>query len=72
MGEKDTILKGLLMQMGLHRTTTEPSTTGHAFIMDGRAISWSSRKQELVTLSTAEAEYVVATHAAKECICHRP
>ena len=27
-----------------------------------------SRKQELVTLSTAEAEYVAATHAAKECI----
>jgi len=36
--------------------------------MDGGAISWSSRKQELVTLSTAEAEYVVATHATKECI----
>src|SRR6266850_1234621 len=36
--------------------------------MDGSAISWSSWKQELVTLSTAEAEYVVATHATKECI----
>ena len=36
--------------------------------MDGGAISWSSKKQELVTLSTAEAEYVAATHAAKECI----
>ena len=42
--------------------------SGHAFIMDGGAISWSSRKQELVTLSTAEAEYVAATHAAKESI----
>ena len=27
-----------------------------------------SHKQELVMLSTAEAEYVAATHAAKECI----
>jgi hypothetical protein len=36
--------------------------------MDGGAISWSSRKQELVTLSTAEAEYVAAMHAMKECI----
>jgi hypothetical protein len=36
--------------------------------MDGGAISWSSRKQELVTLSTAEVEYVVVTHTAKECI----
>jgi transposase InsO family protein len=42
--------------------------SGYAFLFDGGAISWSSRKQELVTLSTAEAEYVAATHAAKECI----
>ena len=40
--------------------------SGHAFIIDGGAISWSSRKQELVALSTAEAEYIAATHAAKE------
>jgi hypothetical protein len=31
-------------------------------------VSWSLRKQELVTLSTAEAKYVAATHAAKKCI----
>lgn len=42
--------------------------SGFAFLIDGGAISWASRKQELVTLSTAEAEYVAATHAAKECI----
>jgi hypothetical protein len=42
--------------------------SGYAFIINGGAVSWSLRKQELVTLSTAEAEYVVATHAAKECI----
>ena len=42
--------------------------SGFAFLIDGAAISWASRKQELVTLSTAEAEYVAATHAAKECI----
>ena len=45
--------------------------SGHAFMIDGGAVSWSSRKQELVTLSTAEAEYVAATHAAKECIWMR-
>ena len=42
--------------------------SGYAFIMNGGCISWSSRKQELVTLSTAEAEYVATTHAAKEAI----
>jgi hypothetical protein len=41
---------------------------GHTFFVDGGAISWSSCKQELVTLSTAEAEYVAATHAVKEGI----
>ena len=37
-------------------------------MVDGGAVSWSSKKQELVTLSTAEAEYVAQTHAAKEAI----
>jgi hypothetical protein len=42
--------------------------SGFAFLIDGAAVSWASRKQEIITLSTAEAEYVAATHAAKECI----
>jgi hypothetical protein len=42
--------------------------SGFAFLIDGGAVSWASKKQELITLSTAEAEYVAATHAAKECI----
>jgi len=42
--------------------------SGYAFIINGGAVSWSSRKQELITLSTAEAEYIATTHAAKEAI----
>jgi hypothetical protein len=42
--------------------------SGYVFMIDGGAVSWSSKKQELVTLSTTEAEYVAATHAAKEAM----
>jgi hypothetical protein len=41
---------------------------GHVMLIDGGAVSWSSKKQELVTLSTMEAEHVAATHATKEVI----
>ena len=40
--------------------------SGYAYILDGGAVSWASKKQELVTLLTTEAEYVAAMHAAKE------
>jgi len=42
--------------------------TGYAFLIDGRAMSWSSKKQEIVSLSAMESEYVVATHGMKEAL----
>ena len=42
--------------------------SGYAFLIDGGAILWSAKRQELVTLSTAEAEYIAATHTAKEAL----
>ena len=45
--------------------------SGYVILVDGGAVSWMSKKQELVTLSTMEAEYVGATHAAKELIWFR-
>ena len=41
---------------------------GYAFLIDGGAMLWSSKKQEIVSLSTMESKYVAATHAAKEAL----
>jgi len=37
------------------------STSGGAFFMGSRLVSWFNKKQSSIALSTAEAEYVVAT-----------
>ena len=42
------------------------SISGYIFITAGGAISWSSRKQPSVALSSMEAEYMAAAAAAKE------
>ena len=42
--------------------------SGYVFLMNGGAISWSSKKQSLITLSTAELEYITATYAVKEAL----
>ena len=42
--------------------------SGYAFLIDGGAVSWSSKKQEIISFLTTESEYVAATHAAKEAL----
>ncbi|KAF5378500.1 hypothetical protein D9615_007118 [Tricholomella constricta] len=42
--------------------------SGYAFIIYGGAVSWSAKRQDIIALSTTEAEYVAATHAAKEAL----
>ncbi len=44
----------------------QQAMSGYTFLINRGTISWSARRQELITLSTAEVEYVAATHAAKE------
>jgi hypothetical protein len=42
------------------------SISGYAFTINGGAVTWSSKKQRVVALSSTEAEYIALTHAAKE------
>ena len=42
--------------------------SGYAFLIHGGAVSWSAKWQEIIALSTTEAEYVAITHAAKEAL----
>ena len=44
------------------------STSGYLMTFAGRAVSWQSRLQKCVALSTTEAEYVAATEACKELL----
>jgi hypothetical protein len=44
------------------------STTGFVFMLGDSAISWSSKKQPIVTLSTTEAEFVAASACACQCV----
>jgi hypothetical protein len=44
------------------------STSGYIFTMGSSAISWSSKKQPIVTLSTTEAEFVSAAACACQCM----
>ena len=44
------------------------AVSGYAFLIDGGAVSWASKKQEIVLLSMTKSEYIAATHTTKEVL----
>jgi len=44
------------------------STSGYLFLLRGAPISWRSKKQSTVALSTAEAEFIALSYASQEAM----
>ena len=44
------------------------STSGYAFLLNNGAITWSSKKQPYIALSTMEVEYVAYSTAIQEAV----
>ncbi|KMQ87258.1 retrovirus-related pol polyprotein from transposon tnt 1-94 [Lasius niger] len=49
-------------------TTTRKSISGIVLKYSGEAIVWASRRQDCVSLSTTEAEYIASSEAAKDIV----
>jgi hypothetical protein len=44
------------------------SISGFVYFIGGGIVSWSSKKQPIITLSSTEAEYVALTHSSKDIL----
>lgn len=49
-------------------TDTRRSHTGYVLMFNGGAVSWKSRRQDSVSLSTSEAEFVAASQCGQEVL----
>ena len=49
-------------------STNRKSTSGYVFILAEGPISWSSKKQSAIALSSTEAEYRGVVNAATQCL----
>ena len=67
-GENQTILDGYTDADMAGDVDSRKSTSGYLMIFAGGAVSWQSRLQKCVALSTTEAEYIAATEASKELL----
>src|ERR1700678_2659153 len=66
-GNKQTLLEGYC-DSDWASQAHHHSISGFSFHYGQGMISWSSKKQNIIALSSTEAEYIAETHAAKEGI----
>jgi hypothetical protein len=62
---RDEIVKGWNDSDCVGDLDDRKSTSGYVFMLGSGSVSWPSKKQDIVTLSTIEAEFV----AAASCAC---
>jgi hypothetical protein len=67
-GGSDTFLQGYVDSDMASDKDSRRSTTRYAFTIGGTTVSWISKLQKVVSLSTIEAEYVASTEMSKEMI----
>jgi hypothetical protein len=67
-GDHDFTLRGYIDADWAGSVSDRKSTSGCCFSLGSTMISWQSRKQSSIALSTAEAEYIVACSASCEAI----
>jgi hypothetical protein len=64
----DMILQGYADSDWAGSTIDRKSTSGCCFNLGSAMVSWCSRKQTFVALSTAEAEYIAVCMAVREAV----
>jgi len=65
-GHDEIVLEGFMYADMVGDMDTRKSTTGYLYTFAGAAVSWLSRLQRIVALSTIEAEYIATKKACKE------
>ena len=68
LGEGVTISWGWVDSDWAADLDSRRSHTGYILMMSGGAVSWKSRRQDCVSLSTSEAEYVAASQCGQEVV----
>ncbi|GJT46274.1 retrovirus-related pol polyprotein from transposon TNT 1-94 [Tanacetum coccineum] len=67
-GDSDLIVKGYVDSDYAGDLDGSKSTIGYVFTLSGGTVSWVSKLQSVVAMSTTEAEYVAAAQASKEAV----